>query len=388
MEPLVLTGALVGTLLQRVLAEKLLVVLLVALLSVTAHTTLSKARRMYQAETIYIEKLKEHHRRNPPWTPHSHKAPSTLKEAPYLPPPVPTSPRQHDMLSASFNGRVTRNSTDGSEISIEINNREEIMILNPDFVSLRSEMLKQEKITPRDKIFAVCTMFFVVIFLNIMVGGGAFQSPWGIRCGSLAFWTVHVIIGAFLVASAWAAQVYLVNRHEIKELVSFTFVHGDIRWDSRGAVIYPLVFVSAGLFAGIFGIGGGMIAVPILLTMGVHPIVATATSSCMILFTSFASVTSFAIFDILLWDYAPICLAVGFFPTLLGQIIMKQARKAGKVHGHNFERNSIIAYSIGGVVLLSAVLMTVQYIISIIRMESNVVDDEGGMCEGYRRGTV
>jgi hypothetical protein len=49
----------------------------------------------------------------------------------------------------------------------------------------------------------------------------------------------------------------VVARHEIKELVRFDYVHGDIRWDSRSAITYPAVFVCAGLCAGTLGIGGG-----------------------------------------------------------------------------------------------------------------------------------
>jgi hypothetical protein len=135
--------------------------------------------------------------------------------------------------------------------------KEQILILNPDFVTLRSELLEQEKFTPRSKIIALCCMFTVLTYLNIMVGGGAYKSPWDIVCGSVAFWVVHVIMIAFLIASAWAAQTYVVARHEIKELVRFDYVHGDIKWDTRSAIIYPTVFVAAGVFAGTLGIGGG-----------------------------------------------------------------------------------------------------------------------------------
>lgn len=384
MEPLVLTGALVGTLLHRVLSEKLLVVLLVAMLSGMAHTTLSKARRMHQAETVYIEKLKAYHEEQR----QAHATAQKSGSNPVLldPPNLQISPSQvgsePSLLSSTYPGDRPHKSPS----TLGTTTRQEIMILNPDFVSLRSELLQEEKVTPREKIIALCSLFSVLIFLNIMVGGGAFQSPWGIICGSVAFWVVQVIMGAFLVASAWAAQTYLVNRHQMKELVRFDYVHGDIRWDSRGAVLYPLLFCATGLFAGMFGIGGGMISVPLLLAMGVHPIVATATSSCMILFTSFSSVTSFAIFDLILWDYAAVCIFVGFFPTLLGQLLMQRARNAGQYNGQNFERNSIIAFAIGGVVLLSALLMTIQYVLSIVKFDST--RDEGGMCEGYGRGTV
>ena len=273
--------------------------------------------------------------------------------------------------------------TEALEISIDFNIRQEILILNPDFNSLRSELIEGERVTPAKKITALCCMFSVVIALNIMVGGGAFRSPFGIGCGSVAFWVVHVIMLAFLIASAWAAQTYLMMQHEMKELVRFDYVHGDIKWDSKGATVYPFLFCGAGTFAGMFGIGGGMIIVPLLLNTGVHPTVAVATASCMILFTSFAASTSFTIFGLLLWDYALVCFCLGFGANLLGLLIMKTARKAGKVNGQKFERNSIIAYTIGCVVLLSALLMTIQYIVNIAHADQ--LGDDGGLCEGYRR---
>jgi len=362
MEPLILMGALLGTLLHKVINDKLLVVLLVFLLCTIANATLSKAKRMYDAETRYIQQLREYHA-------------LLKKKSTYVAPPVHVPAAPDDLQDDPLNK----------------DERQRILIVNPDFVSIRSELTEEERVAPRNKIMALLGMFSVLIWLNIMVGGGAYQSPWGIRCGGLAFWVVHVIMAAFLVASAWAAQTYLQARHEIKELVQFNFVHGDIKWDSRGAIKYPSIFCLAGCMAGMFGIGGGMIVVPLLLTLGVHPAVATATSSCMIVMTSFASLTSFAIFGLVMWDYAIVCLTIGFFASLFGQRVMQEARqvpspsnKYGKQH--NFERNSLIAYSIGGVVLLSALLMSIQYVFMIMSYDSKI--DQGGICEGYQRGSV
>jgi uncharacterized membrane protein YfcA len=237
MEPLTLAGALLGTLFHRLLSEKVLLVMLILLLSITAHTTLSKAMRMYQAEIRYIRHLR----------------------AAQSEPPIDTSPSSLTKTdtwggseSESLAGRPRREPR-----HLDAAEKEAILILNPDFVTLRSELIQQEKFTPRSKIIALCCMFSVLIFLNIMVGGGAYKSPWDIDCNSVAFWTVHVIMIAFLIASAWAAHSYVVARFEIKQLVRFDYVHGDIKWDTRSAFIYPAVFVTAGLFAGTLGIGGG-----------------------------------------------------------------------------------------------------------------------------------
>jgi uncharacterized membrane protein YfcA len=56
MEPPTLAGALLGSNLNKVLPEGLIIVLLVMLLSLTAYGTLAKARRMYERETEEIHR--------------------------------------------------------------------------------------------------------------------------------------------------------------------------------------------------------------------------------------------------------------------------------------------------------------------------------------------
>lgn len=141
----------------------------------------------------------------------------------------------------------------------------------------------------------------------------------------------------------------------------------------------------SGLCAGMFGIGGGMISVPLMLAMGVHPAVVTATSSTMVFFTALLSASTFAVFNLILWDYAVVCLSIGFLASLTGQGIMKSVRQAGTEGNGNFERNSFIAYCIGGVILLSALLMTMQYVLHTVSYDSDHSGtEEGGLCEGYR----
>ena len=60
---------------------------------------------------------------------------------------------------------------------------------------------------------------------------------------------------------------------------------------------------------------------------------------------------------------------------------MKQARQARSASGRNFERNSYITFVIGGVVLISALLMTVQYVFAIVEEPG---EGYGGLCDGLR----
>ena len=215
--------------------------------------------------------------------------------------------------------------------------------------------------------------FVVILFINVLKGGGAFPSPLGVRCGSPSFWVSNGIMLGWILLVSIFARMYLVRRHEIKERVGYPYVEGDIKWDSRATVVYPVVCTAAGFFAGMFGVGGGIVKGPLMLAMGVHPKVSSASSACMILFTSFTATTSFVVFGLLDMDYALICMSLGFVATLIGQIGLFYLME-------KFQRNSYIAFSIGGIVLLSAVLMTIQSLISMA--DRGGPSDPAGLCAG------
>jgi hypothetical protein len=216
MEPLVLVGALFGSILHRVVSEKILSVLLVLLLSTVAHTTLRKARRMFDAERRYIEHLKTA-RSDYLSRVASFRTAFRMSEAGWSADALPGIDPESKTVSASYlpPSPVRTQSLESRSMNtsapqsprMDFYERRRILILNPDFVTLRSDLLEEEKMTPRSKILALCAKFSVLMFLNITLGGGAFRSPWGIECGGVAFWVVHVIMIAFLISSAWAAQV-------------------------------------------------------------------------------------------------------------------------------------------------------------------------------------
>lgn len=235
------------------------------------------------------------------------------------------------------------------------------------------QILEEERRTPVKNVGIIFSMFLVVLFVNIMKGGGAFQSPLGIECGSISFWLAEATILSFILVVCFYARSYLVDRTRLKEHVGYESVEGDIRWDERATIVYPSVCCFAGFFAGMFGIGGGIVKGPLMLAMGVHPSVASATSACMILFTSFTATTSFMVFGLLLKDYAIVCVALGFFATLLGQTLMSYLLR-------KYKRNSYIAFSIGIVVALSALFMTVESVISIVKNGSR---GSSGLCSSH-----
>jgi uncharacterized membrane protein YfcA len=233
------------------------------------------------------------------------------------------------------------------------------------------QILEEERHPNRKKIALIVTMFVVVLTINILKGGGEFQ-PLGIQCGSTAFWAAQVLLIYWIVMIAAIAREILLKDAIRRTAAGYSPLPEDVKWDERSTVVYPLISTMSGFCAGMFGIGGGIIKGPLMLAMGVHPLVASATSSCMIFFTSFTATTTFALYGLLVTDYAVVCLLLGFLSTLVGQTVMDFVLRS--------KRNSYIAFSIGLVVLLSAVLMTLQ---SVMHLLSEVADEEemSGICE-------
>ena len=119
--------------------------------------------------------------------------------------------------------------------------------------------------------------FVGVLGANLLKGGGAFPSPVGISCNSTGFWGVSLFAIGWCILLTGVVRKRLVKRFHDKARLGFEYVQGDIKWDENATIKYPLICSFAGMFAGMFGIGGGIVKGPLMLEMGVHPQVASAT---------------------------------------------------------------------------------------------------------------
>jgi hypothetical protein len=220
------------------------------------------------------------------------------------------------------------------------------------------KILEEERHVPSRNVQILCLTLGIIIFINLIKGGGSnFPSPLGITCGSIPFWFANGLMILWTIIVIIFARDYLIRRYKLKARVNYPYVEGDIAWDNRATIIYPVICTAAGFFAGMFGVGGGIVTGPLMLAMGVHPKVSSATNAVMILFTSFPVTTSFIVFGLLDMEYAGVCLVLGFVATLVGQWGLFYLMQ-------KYQRNSYIAFSIGGIVLLSAFLMTIQSLLS------------------------
>jgi len=411
MEPLTIAGALMGAFLNKLLPEAVLVVSLVALLTFTAHKTLAKAVRMYRAEsramaeerggaartredgtkeselTLMAREMERDDERDEAAVEAAGLLDDVGRQEGDNPGNMPgsmVSPEEDDggekggeEGEAALVGDADEEEEDVYDVRIDGGGDEEDSTFSS-ATELRNredlkKILDEERRVPMGNVHALAVTFAVVLVVNLLKGGGAFKSPLGIRCGSPSFWAANGLILGWILVVSFFARSYLVHRCEDKERVGYPYVEGDIRWDSRATVVYPAVCTAAGFFAGMFGVGGGIVKGPLMLAMGVHPKVSSASSACMILFTSFTATTSFVVFGLLDMEYAPVCLLLGFAATLVGQIGLFYLME-------RFQRNSYIAFSIGAIVALSAFLMTVQSLLSMA--DSGGPRPPSGLCTG------
>jgi uncharacterized membrane protein YfcA len=232
MEPLTVAGALIGAFLNNIIPEIVLAVMLVALLSFTAYNTLKKATKMYNKESAGMSEKQS--RQN-------------LEEE--------TGLIRIENLNKTCYQSVATDDEDGAE---ENGNSAEL-----------ERILEAERRAPIVNITILTGMFVVVLIINLAKGGVAVPSPLGIECGSTAYWIANGIMLAWILAITFYVRYYLEQSYETKKRVGYKYVEGDIKWDRRSLTVYPSICSLAGFFAGMFGVGGGIVKGPLMLAMGV-----------------------------------------------------------------------------------------------------------------------
>lgn len=338
---------------SKILPDWALVISLVILLAFTTWKTLEKGFEQWKKESKEIEK---------------DKTKNFIREALEIEEEQQQEAEAVGLLSSSIDDQAR----DDDQIIDELNVVGSKSIPIGDVNHELEEILESERSTPMDKVVAVSVLVGVVIVLNLLKGGSTF-SPLGIACGSTSYWVLTATVFLWvLLVSFWMRGV-LIEKWQLKKVVRYKYLEGDVEWNPLNTVIYPCLCFFAGFAAGLFGVGGGIVKGPLMLQMGVHPLVASATCAVMIMFTSVAATTMFIAFGTLTWDYAWYFFVLGLVATVVGQfgvsyLVVK------------YKRVSLVSLSIGAVVAISTVLMAVQSVFSLVEMSNNPSSQRATLC--------
>ena len=116
-----------------------------------------------------------------------------------------------------------------------------------------------------------------------------------------------------------------------------------------------------------FGLGGGFIYGPMLLTLGLNPIVISATLLYLIIFSSAASMFMFLIFGRLNWTYTLWLAMFTGVGVVIGLFVMKEVMK-------RYKRPSLVAFALAIAIIISTLFSVSSSVRSLSSQVENGVD--------------
>ncbi|KAE9045395.1 hypothetical protein PR003_g2353 [Phytophthora rubi] len=334
MIPVVIGGTVLGALINKLIPSYILSLLFVVVLAVGGSRTLQKGIRLHKKE---MAKKKE--------TEAASEAVADVPASPgvYVQVSTPVTVGKDDILEekrlstsaptadAAVSKATSGDDTGSSDTLVQILEKERHFAWGPHIA-------------------------IMVCYLGIVAASIGDAS---VDCGGVAYWVILLIEIPWVAVFVFLTSHYLHKIYLRKAAVNYQYVDGDIHWTKKTVVYFPLACAVAGIVAGMFGVGGGIITGPIMIELGIVPEVASSTTALMILYSSAAATAKFAVFKMIAWEWALLLCAVAFVVTSASQVvILGFVRRTG--------RQSIIVLCIATAVLIGAVIMTYQAIKSTV----------------------
>jgi len=155
---------------------------------------------------------------------------------------------------------------------------------------------EEKKLVPPKKFAKIWGLLFFMVVMAVLRGTQNFPSPVGASFCGEEYW------GLFLVGILGCAACSIWNvknlHHVLKLKKTLNYVDPDEGFvlQEKHVPFLTVLSLLAGILAGMFGIGGGMIMSPTLLSLGLSPMALTATSGFFVVQTSFISLISAALY--------------------------------------------------------------------------------------------
>merc|ERR1711971_98270 len=173
---------------------------------------------------------------------------------------------------------------------------------------------------PMEKLGSLLTLWIGLTILTFFKGGKGVSSILGITCSSPTYPVLITLQFLWTLSFATYFGLKLIKNQEKRVQVNYPILPNDILWTYPKLKNYAIITLIAGIIAGLIGIGGGMVLGPLMLVMGVHPRVSSATTATMIVCTSSSVAIMYVTSGLVPWSYA----AWFFSLCCLGSITGKQ----------------------------------------------------------------
>eukprot|EP00924_Labyrinthula_sp_SR-Ha-C_P001349 snap_masked-scaffold_44-processed-gene-0.42-mRNA-1 protein AED:1.00 eAED:1.00 QI:0/-1/0/0/-1/1/1/0/421 len=292
MEPATLLGTVYGVIAARMLPYWLITLLMSALLSFSAKKTLTKAKRLYQQENATLKEIE----------------PLINKE----------EKQKYESLEEEEKDEVVYQW--GSD--------------DPRLINIG---------TTQRAIVTLVVCFISVVTLSI------FQLTEYDPCGTPQYFISIIFVSLLTFYLAQSNISYLVKSLETKEK---NLPAIDIEKTRDLAWHCTFLCVCAGFLSSLCGIGGSTVKGPLLLHLGVDPLLARSTSQFMLLSTVGASAIQFTLEGLVPQEMILPCLLLGGSAAVAGRFGVDWLVK--QMNG----RKSIVVALLGGYIVLAVILMT------------------------------
>lgn len=103
---------------------------------------------------------------------------------------------------------------------------------------------------------------------------------------SLEYWGIYFLYIPYALMLTIFVGRKISREYEYRLSIGYIYYEQDIKWNKSICFKFPIYGFVSGSLAGMLGIGGGTVLGPLLLQVGLHPIISTSTSNFLVLFTS------------------------------------------------------------------------------------------------------
>lgn len=336
LSPMEMAGAVLGVLVQKILPNWLYLLIAGLVLSFTSYKTYNKffAVRSKEKAAAANESATSEQAPEPEPTKEDAEAVVVAKED--------DDTNNSKSASEEHNADGTTNGLDGG-----LGNDNDNFQDTEESRSLRQDYLHQDmRQYPKEKLVALLVLWVGLILLTLFKGGKGVESLVGIDCESP--WYIVLICLQFLWMFGFAIFFghKLLQQQAARVAVRYPFQADDPIWDSESLRFYGSFTFVAGIVAGLIGIGGGMVLGPLMLVMGIHPRVSSATTATMIVLTSSSVAVIFVTSGLVPWSYAVFFFCVCFCGAYLGKCqIDGYVKRTGRASLLIFILASIIAFA-------------------------------------------
>lgn len=272
LSPMILSGAVLGVMVQKILPNWAYLMIATLVLALTAHKTYQKYLQMNRKERAEKQKQAE--------------ADAQLEKEDD---PVDVTPTPDDDEYLGYDcedkDQEIANATSVESTSVDAAQQlDSDQTTNGTMVPLSSKqpqpevLLQSDELTheriryleedmrqfPAEKIAALGVLFVGLLVLTLLLGGKGFESLIGIDCQSPWYAVLVAIQFFWMFGFAVVCGIRIVKRQQARVRVSYPYLADDVQWNYSVLRFFGGCTFLSGVIAGLIGVGGGMILGPLM----------------------------------------------------------------------------------------------------------------------------